>query len=137
MKKRTQILMVKCNQYDSYMFIPPNQHGDLSPLTHAEAKIYKFVAFVNISWLTILIFHRIQPDVCGIFFTREIYVYKCRQRGQFNHYLMLNKSLKYFVAFVHNQKITRINFQTKVTNVPWIFSNGLPQGTLFKQAPLS
>ena len=49
MKKRTQILMVKCNQYDSYMFIPPNQQGDLSPLTHAEAKIYKFVAFVNIS----------------------------------------------------------------------------------------
>ena len=74
-----------------------------------------------------------------IFFTREIYVYKCKQpeRGQFNHYLMLNKSLKYFVASVHNQKIPRINFQTKVTNVPWTFSNGLPQGTLFKQAPLS
>ena len=47
---------------------------------------------------------------------------------------MLNKSLKYFVASVHNQKIPRINFQTKVTNVPWTFSNGLPQGTLFKQA---
>ena len=31
------------------LFIPPNQPGDLSPLAHAEANIYKFVAFVNFS----------------------------------------------------------------------------------------
>ena len=45
------------------MFIPPNQPSYLSPLAYAEIKIYKFVAFVsNISWLTMFIFHRIQPD---------------------------------------------------------------------------
>ena len=68
------------------MFIPPNQPSYLSPLAYAEAKIYKFVAFVsNISWLTMFIFHRIQPDFSGIIFTREIYVYKWKQPGRFNH----------------------------------------------------
>ena len=42
------------------------------------------------------------------------------------------------MASEDNQKTLRINFQTKVANVPWTFFYGLPQGTLFNPAtPMS
>ena len=42
------------------------------------------------------------------------------------------------MASVDTQKTPRINFQTKVTNVPWTFFYGLPQQTLFNPStPMS